>query len=95
MIGQERASRRYCTKLLTVRPRIFGTSLLAPPRVQCREAAASGKSDNDSRVMLTVDNAINPLPPPPSPHPTPDAYHNPKGTIPPGSLGFPVVFNYL
>ena len=45
----------------------------------CREAAASGKSDNDSRVMLTVDNAINPLPPPPSPHPTPDAYHNPKG----------------
>jgi len=61
--------------VLTVRTRISS----APPRVQCREAAASGKSDNDSRVMLTVDNAINPLPPPPSPHPTPDAYHNPTG----------------
>jgi hypothetical protein len=80
--------------VLTVRPRIVGTSDLSTGAV-CREAAASGKSDNDSRVMLTVDNAINPLPPPPSPHPTPDAYHNPKGTIPPGSLGFPVVFNYL
>ena len=79
--------------VLTVRTRIFALRHLQ--RVQCREAAASGKSDNDSRVMLTVDNAINPLPPPPSPHPTPDAYHNPKGTIPPGSLGFPVVFNYL
>lgn len=74
--------------VLTVRPRILifahrtsadlPLSPLAPPRVQCREAAASGKSDNDSRVMLTVDNAINPLPPPPSPHPTPDAYHNPN-----------------
>jgi len=78
--------------VLTVRPRIRSAPLHG---AVCREAAASGKSDNDSRVMLTVDNAINPLPPPPSPHPTPDAYHNPKGTIPPGSLGFPVVFNYF
>ena len=53
-----------------------GCACRSLPRLGNREFVVAGKTeDNDGRVMMTVDKALPPLPPPPLPHLI--AYHKP------------------